>query len=189
MGKHKDKTFTPIGDGTRAVNLDLLHRKIGEPDENGCCPWTGMKNNIGYPFIGFKKVDPMAKGRMMLATRALLMVKLGRAILPGHNANHTCHNRWCMNIDHLEEGTQTEKVHAMMEDNRRGLVLGGWVKGKYYPPKKQNRCYKYSEEQIQFCRTHSLKEIQERYNLTRYDAARISRGSRDGYKWLPFPEE
>lgn len=192
MGSHKNVFYTPIGDGSRAVNLDLLHRHVGPADADGCCPWQGMKNNIGYPFIGFKplnEVDRKKPGRMMLATRALLMSTLGRSIRPGHNANHTCHNRWCMNVDHLEEGTQSEKISQMVKDCRPRNVKGGARHTyKYYKPRKQNRLYKYTEEQIQYCRVHEVKNIQQQWGWEYDKAIRAQRGSRNMYKWLPWPE-
>lgn len=173
---------TPIGDGHRAIKLDYLYKNIGEPDANGCCPWTGMTNNIGYPFIPFWNSD-IQKGRMMLATRALLMIELGREILPRHNANHSCHNRWCMNIDHISEGTQVEKMRKLKADkrfNRRGGPYGS------YDHKQYNRSYKYTEEEIQFCRSATFTEIQERFGVTRDRAYTMKRGMTTFYRWLPF---
>jgi len=188
MGAHKNITYTPIGDGRRAVNLKLLYKHIGEPDDNGCRQWHGTTNNIGYPFMGFKAIGNWTKSKMILATRVLLMVKLGREILPDHQANHTCHNRWCMNIDHIEEGTQHEKLQKMKQDNRRKHIRGGWIIGKEYPPKKQNRNYKYSEEQIQFCRLNPVRDIQQKYGWNQPEAERAKRGVKSLYKWLPWPE-
>ena len=176
---------TPIGDGNRAIRLEALYKKIGEPDANGCMPWLGMTNNIGYPFIPYLNFK-QNKYRMMLATRALLMLKLGRDILPKHNANHTCHNRWCMNEQHLEEGTQTDKMRKMREDKRlEGRTNPHGVGGH----RQHGRKYKYTDEEIQFQRTATFEEIAARFNVPRDKAYNMKRGAHHFYKWLPFPDD
>lgn len=177
----------------RYVNLTLFHAKQKKL-ANGCVEWTGVKNNIGYPFIGFTYPEGVLspagrKHGMMLATRLALMIKLGRAIAPGMNANHTCHNRNCMNLDHLTEGTQREKMTAMRKD---GKYMGGREPGVpvgSYNHKQYNYTYKYSEEDIQWVRNANTLDIAARYGMTRTKAAAFRWSFRKGYRWLPWVKE
>jgi len=174
----------------RWVNLDLFHRQQA-PQATGCIQWTGVVNNIGYPFIGFNypqgKASPSGhRGGMMLATRLALMIKLGRAIAPGMNANHTCHNKLCVNPAHLTEGTQREKLDAM----RVAGITGGWPAGVArgsYDHQQHNRLYKYTIDDIQWIRTADSDAIAARYSLTKQRASSMRHGFRLGYKWLPCP--
>ena len=166
--------------------LDLagFYRRQGDPDpQTGCIPWQGVFNNIGYPFIGVR--DAVTdKYKMVTGHRVALTIKLGRAILPGMNANHTCHNRKCVNPDHLEEGTQQQKVQAMVRDGvKTGAPTG--TRGSY-GHKQHGRKYKYSEEDIQWIRNATARQIAERYGCTTTRANCMRHGFRTGYEWLPW---
>jgi hypothetical protein len=175
----------------RYVNLELFYHNQ-KPQANGCINWTGVTNNIGYPFIGFRTIDATTgepeknSTRMMLATRLALMIKLGRAIQPGMNSNHSCNNKLCCNPDHLEEGTQKEKLDYMIKTGIKGGRTPGVPVGSYNH-EQTGRKYKYSKEDITWVRAASLEDIAERYNISRDDAARKRWAFRRGYRWLPCP--
>lgn len=171
----------------RYVNLDLFNRKQ-QPRANSCIEWTGVRSNIGYGFIGFtyangKKSAAGKDNGMMTVHRLAFMVANNR--LPGkRNVNHTCHNKLCVNPAHLVEGTQQEKLTAMLKD---GVKIGGRVPGVKigaYNHKQTNRNYKYSEEEIQWVRSATSSEIAERYNIPLNRAATMRGAFRKGYKWL-----
>jgi len=149
----------------------------------GCHPWTGITNNIGYGFIGYWDIDKN-KNNMMTAHRMALMIKLNREIAPGLNANHTCHNRLCCNPDHLYEGTQREKIHAMQAQGRLARVKTG-ARGSYQH-KQHNREYKYSEQDITWIRDAEIEDIMVRYSLSRIDSINRRWTFRNNYNWLPW---
>jgi hypothetical protein len=184
MANMKRENFIYPGAGTRGINGDYLYRNISAPDAGGCQLWTGMTNNIGYPFIGYSDRESGKRG-MMLATRALLMIELGRPIQPRHNANHSCHNRLCMNINHISEGTQQEKIAHMRADRIQAMRTNPGP----YLHKQANRTYKYTDEEIQFMRQATCAEIESRLGVCRDRAYRLKRSARINFKWLPFPED
>lgn len=71
---------------------------------------TGTYND-GYPM---KKIN----GKMYRMHRLALAEKLGRPIAKGMYALHTCHNRWCVNTNHLYEGTHEDNMIDMVRSGR-----------------------------------------------------------------------
>lgn len=169
--------------GSRIVNLDVFYRNQTTHAESGCSIWTGMHTRIGYPFIGFRDTVTDKTG-LMTAHRLSLMIKLGRDIAPGMNANHTCHRRNCVNPDHLYEGTQAEKMATMAQDNRldRGAARGS------YHHKQARRNYAYSEEEVVWARTATNQELMAKYGMATTKLASDFRGRmrRSYVSWLPW---
>jgi hypothetical protein len=176
----------------RYVNLELFNRNQTELT-NGCWEWTGVKNNIGYGFIGFVYADRSRGkkasnyGGMMTAHRLAFMIEHNR-MPAARNVNHNCHNKLCVNPAHLSEGTQQQKLKDMCRDGIKGGRQLGQT-GLAYNHKQENRVYKYSEEDIQWMRTARLEDIQAKYNYTREQARRHQWSFRRGYGWLPAPCE
>lgn len=171
----------------RYVNLELFNNKQNEL-ANGCWEWTGITNNAGYGFIGFiyaDKTDRIRGHGMMTVHRLAWMVENDR--LPTkRNINHTCHNRLCCNPKHLVEGTQQEKMQAMRDD---GIKLGCPPKGpRGSYNHKQDREYKYSDDEIQWMRTAPIEDIMSKFDITQTIATRRQWAFRRGYAWLPCPE-
>jgi hypothetical protein len=78
---------------------DLWASSIPEPN-SGCWLWMGYVNPKGY-------------GRtkdVRMAHRVALELKLGRKLMPGHESDHLCRVRCCVNGDHLEEVTHLENL-------------------------------------------------------------------------------
>ena len=84
-------------------------------DENGCRVWDKFKKN-GYGVT-------LLHGRLEQAHRASWMVFKGE-IPEGMQINHKCHNKACINIDHLYVGTQKENVKDMDVAGRRNKPVG-----------------------------------------------------------------
>lgn len=175
----------------RYVNLEHYHNKLSPPTATGCRLWTGVQNNVGYGFIGFRRIDPVTgepqKGDagMMTVHRLAFMIAHGR--LPGQpNINHTCHDKLCCEPTHLVEGTQLEKMQAMRSDGIYDQRLR--VDRGSYEHKQFGRVYKHTEEEIQWIRTATCKQISERYGLEIKRASSKRQAYRDGYRWLPMPE-
>ncbi len=72
----------------------------GQPDQ--CWEWLAGHNGDGYACYKRKRV-----------CRLILAEKLGRDILPGCLALHSCGNRWCCNPDHIREGTHQDNMQDM----------------------------------------------------------------------------
>jgi hypothetical protein len=172
----------------RFINLELF-KASQEPQPNGCIHWTGVKNNVGYGFIGFKRIDENGEPeqystRMMTTHRLAFMIKHNR--LPTkRNVNHTCHNKLCLNPDHLEEGTQRDKLNDMKRDGIKGGGKKGVKRGPYNH--KQDRPYKFTEAEIQWVRSADTEDIAKKYNISITTASRKQWGFRVGYTWLPAP--
>jgi len=171
--------------GDRYISRELFEKNQRFNPATGCTEWTGVTNSIGYPFIGYYS-ESKPRGGMMTAHRIVLALKLGREIKPGHNANHTCHNRLCMSPEHLEEGTQQQKRADMVRDQIHGFKGGNCGS---YEHKQANRKYKFSESEIQWVRDASIADIMAKYNLTRSRAASKRSMFRKGYKWLPWSQD
>jgi hypothetical protein len=83
--------------------------------ENGCMEWAKFKKN-GYGVTSLN-------GRLEQAHRASWKVFNGE-IPKGLQVNHKCHNRSCINIDHLYIGTQKENMKDMALAGRGNKAKG-----------------------------------------------------------------
>jgi len=107
--------------------------EISRPDETtGCLIWLRSTTD-GY---GRVSID----GRLRYANRVALELKLGRPILPGHKACHTCDNPRCVAPEHLFEGTtamnaQDASAKGRLRGHNRGAVLWPakveWLRERY----------------------------------------------------------
>lgn len=73
-----------------------------------CKIWPGYKDKDGY---GHVKIA----GKPLRAHRVALEKKLGRKLLPGECALHSCHTPSCVNPDHLHVG-------SVADNNREKLA-------------------------------------------------------------------
>ena len=186
MGTARKKRYDWVVD--RWVSLDDFYSKQTNA-ANGCVEWTGVKNNVGYGFIGFVYPEGTTspsghRAGMMTAHRLQFLVTHGRHPTK-RNVNHSCHNKLCVNPDHLVEGTQQDKLKDMKAQGIYGGAQKGVKRGSYN--KKQNRTYKYDEATIQWHRTAPSNEIAERYGISMQKAAAKRHQFRHGYPWLPCP--
>ena len=144
-----------------------------------CHIWSGSQNNCGYGLFRARDLRDH-KWRMVTPHRIALTVKLGRPIHPGLQAHHGCHNRLCVNPDHLSEGTQAEKIAQMVTDHRMNHHHRS--SGPRHKP-QANRVYQYTAEQILWIRSADISDIQTQYQITRNQASRLRARMRTGYTW------
>jgi len=176
------KTLThPAGDWL--INYALYSSKITHNPATGCDEWTGVTNNLGFPFVGAWSISEN-KHKMVLGHRIALTLKLGRAIRPGMNCNRSCHNRLCMTAEHISEGTQGEKMAKMRSDGVLIATQAGGPRGGY-THKQVNRRYVRSDEEILWIRDAEVADIATRYGYTLRKACRLRYALRHSYKWLP----
>lgn len=70
---------------------------------SACWTWSASKNRWGYPQFS-------VGGRQTNASRYVLAEKLGRDMLPGEQALHSCDNPGCMNPSHLRAGSSADNM-------------------------------------------------------------------------------
>ena len=150
-----------------------------EPQATGCIHWTGGKHRQGYGMVGGIRVKDK-QPIMQTVHRLVLKLKLGRALKRGENAIHTCSNAICCNPDHIIAGSLSLRNKIMHDAGR--WSMGPKVAGVIV---KQDRKYKYTEEQIIFGRTASSKDIAKRYGKTKTWACQHRWAMRNGFAWLP----
>lgn len=94
-----------------------------QPMSNGCTAWTAKKLPNGYGQFYFE-------GTMVYAHRWAYMRERG-PIPAGMDIDHICHNRACVNVDHLRIATRKqnlENVGTLRTDNTSGYRGVSWSK-------------------------------------------------------------
>ena len=96
-------------------------------DKSGnCWTWTAGKSDTGYGQCRFK-------GRKVGSHRASYEIAKGR-IPTGMQIDHTCHNRGCVNPDHLRLATHKENAENVA--GARANSTSG-IRGVYWIEKRQ----------------------------------------------------
>jgi hypothetical protein len=96
--------------------------EVGEPDE--CWLWTASVDRGGYGQIN------AGLGEIRKAHRIVLEIKIGRRLVGGEWALHTCDVPACCNPAHLYVGTVKDNVRDMHERGRyRGQTARGAENG------------------------------------------------------------
>lgn len=81
-------------------------------NDSGCLEWSGCKLSSGYGIVRIS-------GKNIRAHRIALERKLGRKIVSGMLACHSCNNPSCCNPDHLREGTLQDNMNDKVASNRQ----------------------------------------------------------------------
>jgi|SRR5690606_22490114 len=79
-------------------------RVLDPGNSDGCVRWTGSINKVS----GYGQFEHNYKTK--LAHRFIYEFMEG-PIAEGMVIDHTCSNRWCVNVSHLQQVTQKENVH------------------------------------------------------------------------------
>lgn len=104
--------------------LQRFYRKTVMVGNTGCLLFKGAPNNSGYASFSMG-----SRESLMTAHRAAWVLE-GREIPVDHDLDHLCHNRWCVNVDHLEPVTRQENLRRGKghESSRadRSKCRNGW---------------------------------------------------------------
>jgi len=79
---------------------DRLQDRILPDEDSDCERFNGNHNPSGYPQVRRRR-------RLVMVSHILWTDRYGE-IRTGMNLYHTCGNRWCVNIEHMEERTPSE---------------------------------------------------------------------------------
>ena len=126
-------------------NLERFFSKVS--GEDGCHTWQGTMNTYGYGhFVVSKKI--------YRAHRLAYMIAHG-SIADGMQIDHTCHNRACVNPEHLRETT-----HKQNQENRSGArrTSKSGIRGVYWDSQrnKWGTCITHNNKRISVGRFESL---------------------------------
>jgi hypothetical protein len=175
--------YTQIGD--MLINADRFDN-CSTPDPtpgSSCILWTGAKHRQGYGMMGYVEASTNKKC-MNVVHRLVKIHELGRELTRDEYVVHSCSNPLCINTKHLILGDAITRNQVMYANGRGPKNRGkNKVRGIL---EKQNRTYKYSEEEINWVRNAPAAEIAAKYNLTHKRAGTMKGAFRGGYSWLPY---
>lgn len=171
--------YTDLGD--ILVNLDGYHSKFdSHPDANGCMNWHGPLHRQGYGMIGaIRKSDQ--KRIMVTAHRVAGRLKAGHALAQSDTVVHSCSNPKCQNPAHILIGNLSLRNKIAVQNGR---MCGGTGMKKAGVEYKQNRQYKFTEDEIRFLRTATTEEICDRFGWDSNKAANNRWYAKSLFKWL-----
>lgn len=166
--------------GNILFKAERLTNDIQIDPVTNCHVWQGGTHRQGYGMMGY--TDARDDQKFMTVVHRLAMVNhLNRELDSQEFVIHTCNNPKCVNPDHLLLGDSKKRYEIMIEKGYEPQHHGiNKVRGVSI---KQNRNYRYSEDEIRWIRTATNKEIAERYNITRVRAGNLKWGMRNGFKW------
>lgn len=106
----------------RRILMDRFNEKIKAPsDPNSCILWQGSRTDGDYGHFRVR-LEP---GRNVLVLAHWLSFLIFNGDIPeGAFILHSCHNRLCLNPDHLRAGTHQENMDEMVSAGRQNKARG-----------------------------------------------------------------
>ena len=80
---------------------------VDKKNDDECWNWQGTKSGNGYGYFHYRGID---RG----AHRMSLQFTLGRPIIMGMHACHSCNNTRCVNPSHLREDTASSNIKDLV---------------------------------------------------------------------------
>ena len=119
-------------------------------EENGCMKWKKYKDKLGYGISYYNK-------KLIKAHRLSYILNNGD-IPDGMVIRHNCHNRECVNPNHLLIGTHQDNMNDMKEAGR--VVTKS---------KEQHPMAKLTQEQVNDIKTSNMKgvDLAQIYNVSK----------------------
>jgi len=102
---------------TTVERARLWARIDTSPGPDSCWPWSGAKNRWGYPQVCIRK-------KQTNASRHVLSEKIGRDLVAGEQALHSCDNPGCLNPAHLRVGSAADNMRDKVDRGRQTRVRG-----------------------------------------------------------------
>jgi hypothetical protein len=93
------------------IPIEVLHKRSNYNAATGCIEWIGSKDRDGYGTFSLHR-KPVKAHRMAFA------LYVGE-IPKGLSVLHSCHNRGCINPEHLRLGTTQDNTKDMVEAGRQ----------------------------------------------------------------------
>lgn len=107
--------------GTRGFSMDELssaiHGKFNRGSRIQCWEWTGHTLSTGYGQLTLQK----DKRRIRWRAHRLAYLVFNGSLPDGALILHSCHNRACVNPDHLRPGTHADNMREMAEAGRHAM--------------------------------------------------------------------
>lgn len=105
--------------------IRLFWEKTKKNELNDCIEWTGRMMSSGYGQVTFLEETWSA--------HRLIWTLINGSIPEGLQINHTCDNRKCVNLVHLNLGTQSDNMQDMINKGRANKASGDRHRTKTHP--------------------------------------------------------
>ena len=104
-----------------------VHRTLEEfpaptPQDTACVLWQGPVDRYGYGVLSGRGANTSANNHKRIRAHRWVWEQTMGSIVPGLVVRHKCDNRVCINVDHLELGTQADNVRDAMERGHLGPI-------------------------------------------------------------------
>ncbi|WP_170349632.1 HNH endonuclease [Ruegeria atlantica] len=169
--------FNPLGNALSQIDahpddrcvLERIARKFSHVDENGCVFISGTMDSNGRPRIGWL-------GRRHRVARVIVAIRDELLLYEDWkwDTRHLCHNRACVNPDHLMHGTRQENSDDCVEAGRA-------ARGKMHGRSKLSE--QQASDIIKDTRPHQV--IADELGIARQTVSKIKSGER----WAHLHEE
>jgi hypothetical protein len=173
-GLYRPEEYTYIG--KYGINKENFFKRLLE-DANGCQVWQGGTHKQGYGMVSLYNVQEQRR-QMNVSHRVAMMIELGRELTRDEFVVHEfCDNQLCCNPQHLIVGTAHDRNRVQYAKGRRPVK-------ENRIPKRQDRAYKYTDEQMRLMRDGTIAEICKTLKVTKSAASHMKHRMKKGYKWL-----